>query len=136
MGARRFAFILSSFTALAVSLTAAAVVHDALVSALEGKFPPSKTGSNATVFSVLKEGLMAYPPGTLMVPDNRIVNGNVEHSRLLGMTANANPGAAELAPGTRVYVTKIESKNELVKVQSRLGTSTIHKWLAWRLKSA
>jgi hypothetical protein len=97
----------------AIPVFAAAVSHDTLVTALEAKFPPNKTGSNVVAFVIQKEGVMAYPPGTLMVPENKVVDGNVEHSRLLGQM---NTGAAALAAGTRVYVTKIESKNEMVKV--------------------
>ncbi|MBV8820214.1 MAG: hypothetical protein JO022_17770 [Acidobacteriaceae bacterium] len=106
---------------MAFTVQAASESHESLVTALEAKFPPTKTGSNAAVFTIQKDGVMAYPPATLMMPENKIVEGRVEHSRMLG---SMNMAASVLAAGTRVYVTKIESKNEFVK----LHVSTMDKF--------
>ena len=109
----RFVLLLIFNLAGAAMLWPAAVSHDALVSALETKYQVSKNGSNAAVYLIQKQGLVAFPPGTLLPPDCKIVDGNIEPPRLFGqMTASAVP----LMAGTRVYVSKIDAKNETVKV--------------------
>ncbi len=108
-----------------------ATAQDGLLTALQKKYPvteftPDKTQITSTgaVMSIQKEGINSEPVGGILVVDNKIVDGKVQQpgkwtrfGKTTGcsdITAWRSCGSSLhiLKPGDKVYVTKIEAKND------------------------
>jgi len=91
---------------------------EGLLAALQAKYQVTQTTldrtqitSPGTVLDIQAYGINAEPFGTIINLENRIVDGKVQQrSRWSEMVKT--PNMRVLQPGEKVYVTKIETKNE------------------------
>jgi hypothetical protein len=102
--------------ALFVGSTTKAFADD-LLSVLQRHYVPTQTTldrsqltSIGTVLTVQVAGINTEPWGTILNLDNKIVDGKVQQSRWGQIVKN--PNMYVLQPGDKVFVTKMESKQE------------------------
>src|SRR5258708_6181725 len=104
---------IATFACLTVAF--AAPSREALVSALLAKYQITiNTDSPGSVLTVQQDGINAFPMGTLIIPDTKVEKGKVKPPGFMGELLKT-PTVRGLRAGERVYISKIEAKNDQVK---------------------
>ena len=95
---------------------AAAPSRDALLAALQARYQiTSNTNSPGTVLTIQQVGINAFPIGTLIIPDTKVEKGKVKPPGFMGEMLKT-PYVRGLNAGDKVFISKIEAKNDQVKV--------------------
>jgi hypothetical protein len=95
---------------------AAAPSRDALQAALQARYQiTTNTNSPGTVLTIQQAGINAFPIGTLIIPDTKVEKGKVKPPGFMGEMLKT-PYVRGLNAGEKVYISKIEAKNDQVKV--------------------
>ena len=94
---------------------AAAPSRDALLAALQARYQiTTNTNSPGTVLTVQQVGINAFPMGTLIIPDTKVEKGRVKPPGFMGEMLKT-PYVRGLNAGEKVYISKIEAKNDQVR---------------------
>lgn len=97
----------------------AANTSSGVVSALEKKYVVTETTpdreqvtKNGTTMAMKTAGIYSLPTSGFVVPDNKVTNGKIQSPSMFVRLTWTKMGSHVLQAGDKVYVTKIESKDE------------------------
>jgi len=112
----------ATFACLTIAF--AAPSREAPVSALLTKYQITvNTDSPGSVLTVQQDGINAFPIGTLIIPDTKVEKGKVKPPGFMGELLKT-PTVRGLRAGERVYISKIEAKND--QVEFSLATCDVY----------
>lgn len=90
-----------------------------VVEALQKKYQVTETTpdraqitKDGTTMSMKTAGIYALPSGSMMEPDNKVVDGKIQQPSMFTRVTLTKMGTHVLQSGEKVYITKIESKGD------------------------
>ncbi|MGA8529482.1 MAG: hypothetical protein WB622_07190 [Acidobacteriaceae bacterium] len=90
-----------------------------VVEALQKKYQVTQTTPDSaqitkdgTTMSMKSAGIYALPSGSMMEPDNKVVDGKIQAPSMFARVTLMKMGTHVLQSGEKVYITKIESKGD------------------------